>query len=51
MHMSSCLGLVETGCATLAKSYRQIADGHADEPDVKQIVSNSRLNATTMRSS
>ena len=37
MHMSSCLGLVETGCATLAKSYRQIADGHADEPDVKHI--------------
>jgi hypothetical protein len=36
MHLSSCLGLVETGCATLANSYRQIADGHADEPDVKQ---------------
>ncbi|HKN43796.1 MAG TPA: hypothetical protein VJW23_07715 [Propionibacteriaceae bacterium] len=36
MHLSSCLGLVKTGCATLANSYRQIADGHADEPDVKQ---------------
>jgi hypothetical protein len=36
MHLSSCLGLVKTGCATLANSYRQIADGHAHEPDVKQ---------------
>jgi hypothetical protein len=37
MHLSSYLGLLETGCATLAKSYRQVADGHADEPDVRQI--------------
>ncbi len=37
MHLSSYLGLLETGCATLAKSYRQVADGHADEADVKRI--------------
>jgi len=37
MHLSSYLGLLETGCATLAKSYRQVANGHADEPDVKRI--------------
>ena len=36
MHLSSCLGLVKTGCATLANSYRQIADGHAHEPDVSE---------------
>lgn len=37
MHLSSYLGLLEAGCATLAKSYRQVADGHADEADVRQI--------------
>jgi hypothetical protein len=37
MHLSSYLGLLETGCATLAKSYRQVADGHRDEADVKRI--------------
>jgi hypothetical protein len=37
MHLSSYLGLLETGCATLAESYRQVADGHADEVDVRQI--------------
>ena len=37
MHLSSYLGLLETGCGTLAKSYRQVADGHADEADVKRI--------------
>jgi hypothetical protein len=31
MHLSSYLGLLETGCATLAKSYRQVAKGHAEE--------------------
>jgi hypothetical protein len=37
MHLSSYLGLLETGCATLAKSYRQVAEGHAGEADVKRI--------------
>lgn len=37
MHLSSYLGLLETGCATLAKSYRQVAEGHAAEADVKRI--------------
>lgn len=37
MHLSSYLGLLETGCATLAHSYRQVAEGHADEADVRQI--------------
>ena len=37
MHLSSYLGLLETGCATLAQSYRQVAQGHADEADVKRI--------------
>lgn len=37
MHLSSYLGLLEAGCATLAHSYRQVAEGHADEADVRQI--------------
>ena len=37
MHLSSSLGLVQIGSATLAKSYRQIAKGHADDADVKLI--------------
>ena len=37
MHLSSYLGLLETGCATLAKSYRQVAEGHPEEADVKRI--------------
>jgi hypothetical protein len=37
MHLSSYLGLLETGCATLAHSYRQGAEGHTDEADVKRI--------------
>jgi hypothetical protein len=37
MHLSSYLGLLETGCATLAHSYREVAEGHADEADVKRI--------------
>jgi hypothetical protein len=37
MHLSSYLGLLETGCATLAHSYRQVAEGHADEADVRRI--------------
>lgn len=35
MHLSSYLGLLETGCATLAHSYRQVAEGHAAEADVR----------------
>jgi rubrerythrin len=37
MHLSSYLGLLETGCATLAQSYRQVAEGHVEEADVKRI--------------
>jgi hypothetical protein len=37
MHLSSYLGLLETGCATLAKSYRQVAEGHTAEADVKRM--------------
>jgi hypothetical protein len=37
MHLASYLGLLETGCATLAHSYRQVAKGHADEADVMRI--------------
>jgi hypothetical protein len=37
MHLSSYLGLLETGCATLAKSYRQVTEGYAEEADVKRI--------------
>ena len=37
MHLSSYLGLLETGCATLANSYRQVAEGHSKEADVHRI--------------
>ena len=37
MHLSSYLGLLETGCATLAHSYRKVAEGHPEEADVRQI--------------
>jgi hypothetical protein len=37
MHLSSYLGLLETGCATLAHSYRQVAEGHQAEADVHRI--------------
>jgi hypothetical protein len=37
MHLSSYLGLLETGCATLAKSYRQVAEGHPEEADITRI--------------
>jgi len=50
IHLSSYLGLLETGSATLAKSYCQVADGHAEEADVKQIWSSSRLSVIIMRS-
>jgi hypothetical protein len=34
MHLATYLGLLRTGSDTLATSYRQVADGHADEADV-----------------
>ena len=37
MHLSSYLGLLETGCATLGKSYWQVAEGHSTEADVRRI--------------
>jgi hypothetical protein len=37
MHLASYLGLLETGCATLAHSYRQVAEGHLAEADVHRI--------------
>lgn len=37
MHLSSYLGLLETGCATLANSYREVAEGHSEEADVHRI--------------
>ncbi len=37
MHLSSYLGLLETGCTTLAHSYRQVAEGHLAEADVHRI--------------
>ena len=37
MHLSSYLGLLQAGCATLADSYRQVAQGHAAEADVGTI--------------
>lgn len=34
MHLATYLGLLETGLATLASSYRQVATGHPDEADI-----------------
>lgn len=34
MHLATYIGLLETGCGTLAASYRQVAAGHPDEADV-----------------
>ena len=36
MHLSSYLGLLQSGCATLANSYRQVAEGHSEEADVRR---------------
>jgi hypothetical protein len=35
MHLATYLGLLRTGEETLAASFRQVADGHADEADVR----------------
>jgi len=37
MHLATYLGLLETGCETLATSYRQVARGHAAEIDIELI--------------
>jgi hypothetical protein len=34
MHLSTYLGLLQTGCRTLADSYREVAAGHAAEADI-----------------
>src|SRR3954454_5566212 len=34
MHLSTYVGLVDEGEQTLAESFRQVAKGHAQEPDV-----------------
>jgi len=34
VHLATYIGLLETGCDTLAASYRQVAAGHASEADV-----------------
>lgn len=34
MHLSTYIGLVDVGERTLADSFRQVADGHAEEADV-----------------
>jgi hypothetical protein len=39
MHLATYVGLLESGCGTLADSYRQVAEGHAEEPDVRSICS------------
>jgi len=36
MHLTTYLGMLHRGEQTLAASYRQVADGHEDEPDVRQ---------------
>jgi hypothetical protein len=37
MHLATYLGLLENGNRTLAASYRQVAEGHAEEVDVFHI--------------
>jgi len=37
MHLATYVGLLENGCGTLADSYRQVAEGHSAEPDVRII--------------
>ncbi|MFF6829788.1 hypothetical protein [Streptomyces longwoodensis] len=37
MHFSTYVGLQHTASRTLADSFRQVADGHADEPDVHSL--------------
>ncbi|MFP5372768.1 MAG: hypothetical protein ACLGI3_18765, partial [Actinomycetes bacterium] len=39
MHLSTYVGLQHTASATLADSFRQVADAHAAEPDVHQLCS------------
>jgi hypothetical protein len=51
MHLSSYLGLLETGCATLAHFYRQVAEGHLAEADVARIASYLQRSAIATRNS
>ncbi|MEU5256056.1 hypothetical protein [Streptomyces longwoodensis] len=37
MHLATYVGLQHTASRTLADSFRQVADGHADEPDVHSL--------------
>ncbi len=37
MHLATYLGMLHRGEQTLAESYRQVAEGHPDEPDVVHI--------------
>ncbi|MET9230246.1 hypothetical protein [Lentzea sp. NPDC003310] len=35
MHLATYLGLLHTSLGTLAGAFREVADGHGDEPDVR----------------
>ncbi|GAA3929202.1 hypothetical protein GCM10023085_08220 [Actinomadura viridis] len=37
MHLSTYVGLLHTSLRTLADAFRQVGDGHAEEPDVHHI--------------
>ncbi|PKW26221.1 hypothetical protein [Phycicoccus duodecadis] len=37
MHLTTYLGLADTGEQTLADSFRQVSSGHGDEPDVREL--------------
>lgn len=37
MHLTTYLGLADTGEQTLADSFRQVSRGHGDEPDVREL--------------
>ncbi|GHE92591.1 hypothetical protein [Streptomyces fumanus] len=37
MHLATYVGLQHTAARTLADAFRQVADGHADEPDVHNL--------------
>jgi hypothetical protein len=39
MHLATYIGLVDEGERTLAESFRQVAQGHAQEPDVLALCS------------
>jgi hypothetical protein len=37
VHLATYIGLLDTGSDTLARAYRQVADGHAAEADVQRL--------------